>query len=137
MSEVRTEITLVNLGDAVKARDGIIPESEVRRLTVNAVVDTGVHTMTISEATREKLGLEAEETSNSAATGWGAFHGQVTDWIKICWKDRDGCCDALVLPDGEDIIMGQFALLALDLKVDPDTQQVVGAHGDKRWNVVK
>jgi hypothetical protein len=46
MGKVRTEITLVNIGDAVNARDGIIPKSEVRQLTVNAVVDTGAWTGT-------------------------------------------------------------------------------------------
>jgi hypothetical protein len=60
MGEVRTEVKLVNIGDAVKARDGFIPESAVRWLTVNAVVDTGARTGTcgplvINEKTREKL----------------------------------------------------------------------------------
>jgi hypothetical protein len=40
MGEVRTEITLVNYGDVVMAKEGRIPESEVRRLKVNGVVDT-------------------------------------------------------------------------------------------------
>ena len=60
MGEVRAEITLVNIGDAIKARDGFIPESEVRRLTVNAVVDTGAWTLVINEETRQKLGLRVE-----------------------------------------------------------------------------
>jgi hypothetical protein len=34
MGEVRTEITLVNIRDAGKAVDGIIPETEVRQITV-------------------------------------------------------------------------------------------------------
>ena len=31
MSEVKTEITLVNIGDAIKAQEGLILEAEVRR----------------------------------------------------------------------------------------------------------
>ena len=61
MGEVRAEITLVNLRDAGKAVDGLIPESEVRRLTVNAVVDTGAWTLVINEQTREKLGLKVKK----------------------------------------------------------------------------
>ena len=56
MSEVRTEITLVNIRDAGKAADGIIPESGVRRLTVPAVVDTGAWTLVINEEVRENWG---------------------------------------------------------------------------------
>jgi hypothetical protein len=65
MGEVRTEITLVNIRDTVKAEEGLVPESEVRRLRVNAVVDTGAMTLVINEETREKLGLRVEETGET------------------------------------------------------------------------
>jgi hypothetical protein len=69
MGEVRTEVTLVNIGDTVKARDGLIPKSEVRQLTVNAVVDTGAWTLVINEKTREKLGLRVEEPNETTLAG--------------------------------------------------------------------
>ena len=47
MGEVRTEVTLVNIRDTIKAQEGLIPESEIKRLTVNAVVDTGAWTLVI------------------------------------------------------------------------------------------
>jgi hypothetical protein len=37
MGEIKTEITLVNIREAGKAQDGIIPESEVGWPTVEAV----------------------------------------------------------------------------------------------------
>ena len=40
MGMVYAEITLKNALDVGKARDGLIPEQEVRFLTVTAVVDT-------------------------------------------------------------------------------------------------
>jgi hypothetical protein len=67
MGEVRTKIILVNLREAGKAQDGVIPESEVSRLTVNAVVDTGAWTLVINEETRKKLGLRIEETGRKPA----------------------------------------------------------------------
>jgi hypothetical protein len=70
MGEVRTEITLVNIREQSVADMGYMPQDQVRRLTVNAVVDTGARTGTkgplvINEETREKLGLLAEETSET------------------------------------------------------------------------
>jgi hypothetical protein len=41
MGEVNTEITLVNIEDKEVAGRGHIPQDQVRRLTINAVVDTG------------------------------------------------------------------------------------------------
>jgi hypothetical protein len=71
MSVFKEEITLVNLRDAGNAQSGFIPESEVRQLTVNAVVDTGAWTGTcgplvINEETRAKLGLRVEEAGETA-----------------------------------------------------------------------
>ena len=43
MGEVKTEVTLVNMEDAITARNGYIPESQVRRLTVNALVVTKLY----------------------------------------------------------------------------------------------
>ena len=156
MSEVRTEITLINIGDAVKARDGIIPETEVRRLTVNAVVDTGAWTLVINEAAREKLGLRVEETSETtvASQSWSLYRtfgsiqtpearsarpvsSGITEYVDIRWKDRKTACEAVVLPGEEDVLMGAYPLEGLDLMIHPRTQEVVGAHGDKVRNVVK
>jgi clan AA aspartic protease len=137
MGEVRTEITLVNIGDAIKARDGIIPQSAVRRLTVNAVVDTGAWTLIINEATREKLGLLEEESAETTVAGGGTVPCQITEPVRIYWKDRNFPCNAAVIPDEEDVLMGALPLEGLDLMIHPKTQEVIGAHGDKIRNVVK
>jgi hypothetical protein len=69
LSAASTEVTLVHFRDAGKAGNGIIPESEVRQLTVNAVADTDVIHLVIDEETRGKLGLRVEETVEVALTG--------------------------------------------------------------------
>jgi clan AA aspartic protease len=137
MGEVRTEITLVNIGDAIKARDGIIPKSEVRHLTVNAVVDTGAWTLVINEETREKLRLRVEEAAETGVAGGGTAPGGITEYVEVCWKDRKTACEALVLPGEEDVFLGAYPLEGMDLMVNPKKQEVVGAHGDRVRYVVK
>ncbi|MDR0759615.1 MAG: retroviral-like aspartic protease family protein [Treponema sp.] len=137
MGEVKTEITLVNLREAGKAQDGVIPESEVKRLTVNAVVDTGAWTLVINEKTREKLGLRVEESSETALAGGIKIPSRITEPVRIYWKDRRTTCEAVVLPDEEDVLLGAYPLEGMDLMIHPKTQEVVGAHGDKIRNVVK
>ena len=137
MGEVRTEVTLVNIGDEIKARDGIIPESAVRRLMVNAVVDTGAWTLIINEATREKLGLRVEETSETTVAGGGTVFSQITETVMVRWKNRRAPCEAVVLPGETDVLLGALPLEIMDLMVHPKTQEVVGAHGDTIRSVVK
>ena len=137
MGEVRTEITLVNLRDAGKAVDGIIQESELRRLTLNAVVDTGAWTLVINEAIREKLGLKLKKTSEATLAGGVKIPSQVTERVEIHRKDRDAACKALVLPGEDYILLGALPLEEMDVMVDPQRQELVGAHGDKQRYVVK
>jgi clan AA aspartic protease len=137
MGEVRTEITLVNVREAGKAADGVIPESEVRRLTVNAVVDTGAWTLIINEETCEKLGLRVEEAGETTVAGGGTVPSGITEYVEVRWKDRKTSCEAVVIPGEEDVLLGAYPLEGMDLMVHPKKRELVGAHGDKRLNVVK
>ena len=137
MGEVRTEVTLVNIGDHEVANRGYIPQEQVRRLTVNAVVDTGAWTLVINEAIREKLGLRVEETLDTTVAGGGKVPSQVTEEVRICWKNRKASCEAVVLPGETEVLLGALPLEIMDLTVNPKQKEVVGAHGDTRLSVVK
>jgi hypothetical protein len=108
MGEVRTEITLVNMRDAGNAQSGFIPESQVRRLTVNAGVDTGTWTLVINEKTRGKLGLRVKKNSETTVAGGGTVPGQRTEYVEVLWKDRETACEAAVLPGEEEVLLGAY-----------------------------
>ena len=137
MGEVRTEITLVNIGDQNDANREYIPQSQVRRLTVNAMVDAGAWTLVINEAIREKLGLKVKKTGETAVAGGGTVPSQVTESVDVLWKDRETSCRALVLPGEGDVLLGAIPLEGMDLMVHPRKQEVVGAHGETPLSVVK
>jgi clan AA aspartic protease len=137
MGEVRTEITLVNLRDSGKAADGLIPESAVRRLTVNAVVDTGAGTLIINEEIREKLGLRVEDAGEVTLAGGIKAPCQETEPVRVYWKNRRAACEAVVVPGEEDVLLGAVPLETMDLTINPLRNEVIGAHGDKVRYVVK
>ncbi|MDR1149083.1 MAG: retroviral-like aspartic protease family protein [Spirochaetaceae bacterium] len=137
MGIVRTEITLVNIRDRNVADVGYMPQDQVRRLTVNAFVDTGAWTLVISEKTCEKLGLRVKKTSEATVAGGGKVPGGITEYVEVRWKDRETSCEAVVLPGEEDVLLGAYPLEGLYLMVHPKTQEVVGAHGENRYNVIK
>jgi clan AA aspartic protease len=137
MGEVHTEITLANLRDMGKANDGYIPESEVRQVTVNALVDTGAWTLVINEATRRKLGLNIKRTSEATLAGGIKAPCQTTEFVVVRWKDREAACEAVVLPGETEILLGAYPLEGLDLMIHPQRQEVTGAHGDTMRIVIK
>jgi clan AA aspartic protease len=137
MSVVYTEITLKNTVDAGMAMRGLIKESEVRQVTVKALVDTGAWTLVINEAVRAQLGLEITESGTADVAGGGTEPCSITEPVTIRWKDRETVCKAVVLPQEEGVLLGAFPLEGMDLMVHPKREEVVGAHGDKIAYMVK
>ena len=131
MGIVRTEITMKNVEDIITAKNGLIPEHAIRQITVNALVDSGAWTMVINEATREKLGLEATRTAPGILADGTRSTYKLSDPIEITWKDRRVVCEALVIPNADENLLGAIPLEAMDLTINPRTEEVVGVHGDE------
>jgi len=135
MSVVYTEITLKNEDDTAFAKKGYIKEDEIRQMTVQAVVDTGAWTIVINNETREKLGLRDKGfgEANLADGKKGEF--PMAGPLEIRWKNRRFTCDALVLPDAPEILLGALPLEGMDLTINPK-RELVGVHGDKELHRV-
>jgi clan AA aspartic protease len=135
MSVVYTELTLTNEIDAAFAKRGIMKEDEVRQVAVRAIVDTGAWTLVINEETREKLGLRdtgvGEATLADGKKGVFPMAGP----LEIRWKNRRFTCDALVLPNAPDILLGAIPLEGMDLTINPK-RELIGVHGDKEMHRV-
>jgi len=132
MSIVYNEITLRNAADMTLARQGRIKEHEIRQITIQALVDTGAWTMVINEETRIKLGLEITQTrSGSHADGLKNSYN-LAGPLEVVWKDRFTTCDAIVLPDADEILLGAIPLEGMDLTINPK-RELVGAHGDEMF----
>jgi clan AA aspartic protease len=130
MSLVRTEITLKNTEDKIRAKRGLIKETEIRQITVNAFVDTGAWTLVINEETRKKLGLDITGSDSGTLADGKKAEYNVAGPLEVIWKDRRTTCEALVLPDAKNILLGAIPLEAMDLTVNP-RRELVGAHGDQ------
>ena len=131
MGLVYAEITLKNAVDVGKAGEGSIKEQDVRQTVVNALVDTGAWTLVINEAVREKLGLKILGTDSGTLANGAKSIYNVAGPLEIRWKDRRTVCDALVLPNAGDVLLGAIPLEAMDLTINPREEEVVGRHGDQ------
>jgi clan AA aspartic protease len=131
MGTVYSDIILKKALDVGKAREGIIPEQEVRAATVRALVDTGASTLVINEEIREKLGLVVEGMRRATLADGASAPYQVTEPVKIYWGKRETTCQPIVIPGAKEVLLGAIPLEDMDLIVDPQRQQLVGAHGDE------
>ena len=136
MSLVQTEITLKNSNDVMAVRSGYIKESEIRQITVQALVDTGAWTLVINEAVREKLGLDVVGVEPGTLADGTKAEYNLAGPLEVRWKNRRTTCEALVLPNGEDVLLGAIPLEAMDLTVNP-RRELVGVHGDQIMHSIK
>jgi predicted aspartyl protease len=139
MGEVVVKITLVNARDAGNARSGYIKDSEVRKLIVDAVVDTGTGPLVITEAMRQQLGLEIEKEHSVNLAGGVKQKCAKAELVDIRWNDRYTSSRPIVLSGGE-TLMGVILLEDMDLLVNPVDRCLAGVHGDewihqvRRWS---
>ncbi|MDR3328991.1 MAG: retroviral-like aspartic protease family protein [Prevotellaceae bacterium] len=137
MGLVYTDITLENPADVVKAREGFIKEPDIRRVTAKAMVDTGAWNLVINEATRAQLGLHVVKESKAVTAGGKTEPCGITEAVTVRWHDRFVDCNAVVLRNEDNVLLGAFPLEGMDLMVHPRLETVVGAHGDEPLCLVK
>jgi clan AA aspartic protease len=129
MSVVYTELTLKNVIDEAFAEEGYIKEDEIRQITVQAIVDTGAWTLVINNETREKLGLRDTDIGEATLADGQKAEYPMAGPLEVRWKNRRLVCEALVIPDAPDILLGAWVLEGMDLTINPK-RELVGVHGD-------
>ena len=63
MGEIHADVTLENPGDRAVVDRGYGQESDIRRSTIDAMVDTGAVTVVLPQNVVERLGLEQRGTA--------------------------------------------------------------------------
>jgi clan AA aspartic protease len=137
MGIVRTKITLKNAGDVINVDRGIIQEQAIRQTTVNAMVDTGAITLVIDEATYKKLGLTTKASRWTTLADGSKQACKLTEPVEVHWQNRSTSCEAIVLPNSDEVLLGAIPLEGMDLMVNPVEQVLVGVHGDEPLCLVK
>jgi len=130
MGLVQAEITLKNIRDEIMAKEGYINEPEIRQTTIKAVVDTGAMTLVINEQLRQQLGLGVVGARQATLAYNTRKTVKIAEAVEVHWKDRSMTCQPWVINEGR-TLLGLIPLENMDLMVDPCSQELVGAHGDK------
>jgi predicted aspartyl protease len=129
MGRVLTEATIENLKDVWDAERGLVPQDQVRRITINdALVDTGATTLALPTRFIQQLGL-AKRYEKQARSSRGTV--SVYEAVRVTIQGRDCTADVMEVPDDVPVLIGQIPLEMMDLVVDPHGGRLIGnpAHG--------
>lgn len=119
-----TKLTLTNNTDLDKLEEGLIDAAAVRRLEIDALVDTGATMLVLPVDVVDALGVRR---SGTRKVKYADGRVEAVPWVggvRIEILGREMTCDALVVPEGATPLIGQIPLEGLDLVVDPKSRDV-------------
>ncbi len=125
--EIRASVTLENRDDRGAVRLGLRDEADVRRTTVEGVVDAGAVSLVIPEGIATELGLEHWGTRTVVYADERREERPVTD-VTIEIGDLATQTEAIVGPAGSEVLIGQLVLEALDLIADCRNRTLAPRH---------
>jgi hypothetical protein len=121
MGRVSTTFELTNYRDVVLAWQGLLAQENVRRVSVEAVIDSRTMHLVLPKSLVDLLGLPLYELP---AVRRGARCEMVKD-ARVELFGRSGVFNAIVEPNRTDALIGAIVMEDLDLIVDCGKNEVV------------
>jgi predicted aspartyl protease len=119
------DIELVNYADLIRAQDGTLPSDQVRRETIQGLVDSGATKLVLPQAVVERLGLPLGEPVNIRYADGRRSRRRQAKGVFAQVLGRDGIFTAIVEPKRDTALIGAIVLEDLDLLVDCTQQRLV------------
>ncbi len=122
MGEIVASVELENTGDRCIVRRGLRPESELRRMTVLGVVDTGAVMLVLPENVVSRLGLRKQREVVVTYADQRKETRPVAGPVTVHIGNRFMITECIVGPPLSEPLIGQIVLTALDLVADSATR---------------
>jgi clan AA aspartic protease len=121
---------LSNSYAGISVKQGNFPGENVRKMEVNALIDSGARTLTINEEIAKQLELEVQEQIEVVLADGSYRKCDYAGPVYIRFENRTACVRALVLPGADEILLGVIPLEEMDVIIDPLSEQLV-VHPDR------
>jgi clan AA aspartic protease len=118
MGEIHADVTLENPGDRAVVDRGYGQESDIRRSTIDAIVDTGAVTLVLPQNVVERLGLEQRGTAFVTYADERREERPLAGPVTVRIGNRSMSMDCIVGPPLSEPLLGQVVLETLDLIAD-------------------
>ena len=127
MGEIRASVTLENRDDRALVHRGYGNEADIRRTTVEGIVDTGAVNLVIPEEVARELGLQHWGTRTVVYADERRDERPLTD-VTIEIGNLATRTEAIVGPAGSQVLIGQVVLEMLDLIADCKNRTLAPRH---------
>jgi clan AA aspartic protease len=125
MGLVYAEIELTSVDDMVLHRRGFIDESEIKQITVDALVDSDAYMLTINDDVRNQLDLPLIEKQFATLTNETQVEVEVVGPVDVRFENRSTTCRAIVLPTSSEVLLGAIPMEDMDVLIHPKEAKLV------------
>jgi clan AA aspartic protease len=122
MGLVHAEIELCNAMDMALWRRKKIAETEIRKISVQSLVDSGAYMLVIPEKVRLQLGLEIIGYELSELANGQQEKVAVAEPVEVHFENRKATVDVLVI--GNEVLLGAIPMEAMDVLIHPKLQKL-------------
>jgi predicted aspartyl protease len=119
------EFEVANYGDLTLMQRGLLPPDQVRRETIQGIVDSGATKLVLPQAVVERLGLPLGNKIQVRYADGRKARREGAEGVYVELLGRHGTFTAICEPNRETALIGAIVLEDLDLLVDCTAQRVV------------
>lgn len=125
MGLVYAEIDIISVDDIVLHRRGIIDESEIKKVTVTALVDSGAYMLSINDNIKDQLDLPVIEKQFVTLADESSIEVEIVGPVDVRFENRSTTVRAVVLPGDAEVLLGAIPMEDMDVLVDPRQGKLV------------
>jgi predicted aspartyl protease len=119
------ELEVANYGDLTLMNRGLLPPDQVRRETIQGLVDSGATKLVLPQAVVKRLGLPLGDKILVRYADGRRVRREGAEGVYVQLLGRHGTFTAIVEPRRTTALVGAIVLEDLDLLVDCSAQRVV------------
>jgi clan AA aspartic protease len=125
MGLIYAEIELINAEDIGLARKNYIDQDEIKKISIDMLVDTGAYNLFINEEIQVQLQLPFIEKRSAYTADNRLIEMDVVGPVIVKFKNRTTSCLAMVLPGNNDPLLGAIPLEDMDVLIHPLRQELI------------
>ena len=112
------KVAFANYDDMARARAGHIRDDEVRRVEIDALVDTGATRLVLPQWVVERLGISVVGRTTARLADQSTIERDVVRYVWLGVVGREGVFTAIAEPNRDDALLGAIVMEDLDLVAD-------------------
>ncbi len=125
MGMVYADIELINSIDLALVKTHQKDRDDVRRISLNVLVDSGAYMMAINETIQSQLELPFVEKRKVQIADGSVVEYDVVGPVDVRFANRKATCNTFVLPGDAEPLLGAIPMEEMDVLIHPQRQQLI------------